>query len=347
MAALNKQKKSHPPVKLGYSENGNIQKVKGDRQMLFEILTGVFWSGDDTSKVNLAISSLSSLVAKNDFDFIANLIVFVREEMGMRTFPIAMTVKFAEILRKQNKSYPKLRNLVCDVIRRADELNEMYAYALTVFGDKKAVPSAIKKGVADAFNKFDEYQFAKYNRKGALTLKDTVRIVHPVPKNELQSNLFAKIMTESLSVPYTWETELSANGQKSGSEKKSSLTIWGELIDSGKLPYMALLRNLRNIEMTGSVALCKKAANVIGNKERVEKSKQFPFAYINALDNIGNSILKEGVRTAMDHSLSNMPTIGGNIAIIIDVSGSMGQDYDRKSPFVTATLFASAIAKSH
>jgi hypothetical protein len=65
------------------------------------------------------------------------------------------------------------------------------------------------------------------------------------------SYIFDKIAKDTLETPYTWETELSALGQQkfSHAEEKTAAfqSKWEELIESGKLGYMALLRNLRNI----------------------------------------------------------------------------------------------------
>jgi telomerase protein component 1 len=43
--------------------------------------------------------------------------------------------------------------------------------------------------------------------------------------------------------PVTWETELSANGNTAAN--------WRNLVMSKKLPFMAMLRNLRNMLITG------------------------------------------------------------------------------------------------
>jgi hypothetical protein len=42
----------------------------------------------------------------------------------------------------------------------------------------------VKNGLARAFQKFNAYQLAKYNRggRGVITLKDVLNICHPKPK---------------------------------------------------------------------------------------------------------------------------------------------------------------------
>lgn len=42
-----------------------------------------------------------------------------------------------------------------------------------------------------------------------------------------------------LATPRTWETQLSARG--------NTASVWQELLDSRSVPFMAMLRNLRNV----------------------------------------------------------------------------------------------------
>nr|WP_290932640.1 TROVE domain-containing protein [Haliscomenobacter sp.] len=114
----------------------------------------------------------------------------------------------------------------------------------------------VQKGLADAFNKFDAYQFAKYNRVGSeVKLRDALFLTHPKAIDTAQQAIFDQIAKNELAVPYTWETKLSALGQvvfKDEIQKKAAFRQkWEELIDSGKLGYMALLRNLRNVIEAG------------------------------------------------------------------------------------------------
>uniref|UniRef100_A0A670J5M5 Telomerase associated protein 1 n=1 Tax=Podarcis muralis TaxID=64176 RepID=A0A670J5M5_PODMU len=75
--------------------------------------------------------------------------------------------------------------------------------------------------------------------------------------------------------PQTWERDLSQLGNKAKS--------WEELIDAGKLPFMAMLRNLRNILRTGvsdrhHMRLLKR----LEDKESVIRSRQLPFRFLSA-----------------------------------------------------------------
>jgi hypothetical protein len=160
------------PFGRAYSANGNLQDVKGPEHQLFEIVVGTLYGNDafyesTNDKVVRMRKALDTVVASHGLQgarYALNVARFAREEMFIRTMPIVMTVELAKILRDRNLVLEGFKDAVAYLIQRADELTDLYAYALTVFGSKQKVPLSIKKGVATAFNKFDAYQMAKWNR---------------------------------------------------------------------------------------------------------------------------------------------------------------------------------------
>ena len=106
-------------------------------------------------------------------------------------------------------------DLTSRIVQRADEITELLAYysianSRTELKKLNKLSKQLQRGLSAAFNKFDEYQFAKYNRDAAIKLKDALFLVHPKAKDESQQALFDKIVQDELAIPYTWETELSA-----------------------------------------------------------------------------------------------------------------------------------------
>lgn len=353
---------------IGLSKNGNVQFVKEPLQHLYELVVSTMFGKDtyyasSNQLVEDAKTQLRAVVAMGEFDFVANLIVHARSEMNIRTMPLVMVVEFARELRDQGKQYANMRRLVNDTIQRADQITDLYAYALHVFGDKGKIPTAIKRGVGDAFNKFNEYHYGKYSRDGAVKFRDVLRIVHPQSKDVNQGLIFEKIMKETLEVPYTWEVELSKNGQLPSDERKSPSQMWTELVSSGKLGYMALLRNLRNICQAGiakdvmETHVCK----VLRDPEAVKKNRQLPFAYMQAyraLQSIApaapRSVLN-ALSDALELSCANIPQIGDDIVLLVDSSGSMQGGYgfrysgkiDAVSPADYASVFAAMLLKAN
>eukprot|EP01113_Clastostelium_recurvatum_P018405 TRINITY_DN2169_c0_g1_i12.p1 TRINITY_DN2169_c0_g1~~TRINITY_DN2169_c0_g1_i12.p1 ORF type:complete len:2586 (+),score=522.10 TRINITY_DN2169_c0_g1_i12:146-7903(+) len=80
-----------------------------------------------------------------------------------------------------------------------------------------------------------------------------------------------------LPVPETWETLLSAKGNKA--------STWEELIEHKKLPFMAMLRNLRNLIYTGVHPRYHRwVMNKLTNAETIANSRQFPFRFFSAYE---------------------------------------------------------------
>ncbi|XP_067330368.1 telomerase protein component 1-like isoform X2 [Channa argus] len=78
-----------------------------------------------------------------------------------------------------------------------------------------------------------------------------------------------------LKEPETWERLLSREGNKAAT--------WEKLIDNKSLPFMAMLRNLRNMITMGiSEAHHKKILSSLTNKKAVIQSRQFPFRFLAA-----------------------------------------------------------------
>uniref|UniRef100_A0A4X2LP80 Telomerase associated protein 1 n=1 Tax=Vombatus ursinus TaxID=29139 RepID=A0A4X2LP80_VOMUR len=81
--------------------------------------------------------------------------------------------------------------------------------------------------------------------------------------------------------PETWERELSQKGNKA--------SVWEGLIDNGKLPYMAMLRNLRSLLRVGiSSRHHERILQLLERKESVIRSRQLPFRFLSAHTSISD-----------------------------------------------------------
>jgi len=263
--------------------------------------TVVTWSLNDSfyEKNEERLTRLRGLIAKCDPVFVGKLAVYARTKMYMRSVPLVLVTELAKL----HSGDDLVARVTTGVVNRADEITELLAcYELMNErkGTKKLnrLSKQLQKGLTTAFNRFDEYQFAKYNRDGAIRMRDALFLVHPKAKDELQQVLFNKIVNNELQTPYTWETELSALGQLNfDSDEAKAIAFrakWEELIDSGKLGYMALLRNLRNIQEAGvSYAHFQKVCATLADADQVAKAKQFPFRYLAAY----RELIAAGVET--------------------------------------------------
>lgn len=247
------------------------------------------------------VRRIADLVRKVEPEFVAQLAVFTRETMYLRSVPLLLLVELDQCC--QNDIL--VSRAVSHTVQRADEITELlmcYQWR-TGKNNLKSLSSQLRKGLAEVFNHFDEYQFAKYDRKShKVTLRDALLLVKPEPKDDVQAEIFQKIQSDTLETPYTWETELSAVGQRhfvSEKEKdEAKREVWRQLVKSRRMGYMATLRNLRNMLLLGmDKETMQMVCDFISDPESVRRSKQMPFRYLSAFLE-----LKNGKRAEADTS---------------------------------------------
>jgi len=291
------------------------------------------------------VETIRELVKRCDPVFVAQLAVYARQKMNLRSIPLVLAVELAKV----HSGDATVKKMVSQIVQRADEITELLAYYQLANNrqDMKKLNRLSKQmqaGLQEAFNRFDEYQFAKYNRDAEVKLRDALFLVHPKAKDEAQQALFNKIVNDTLETPYTWETELSSLGQTkfaSDGEKEVAFRLkWEELIDSGKLGYMALMRNLRNIlEAKVSVNHIQKVADNLAYPEAVRRSKQLPFRFLAAYREISKvksayaGRILDALEKAVAVSAENIKGFDENTSVLIacDVSGSMQRAISPKS----------------
>jgi hypothetical protein len=314
-------------------------------------------------------------VAVSDPAWIAGFIPFLRNEMNMRSASMVMAVEAAKAMVE--KGVPGGRQLIALGMSRADEPAEALGYWISNYGRK--MPSAIKRGIADAANNlYNEYSAIKYDSSGSnVRMADVISLTHPAPVGS-QSNLFRYLLDsrygnvadsyegldmvnryrELWRVPqadrvallndpeffkgsgFTWESVSSWAG-------KMDAEVWEAIIPH--MGYMALIRNLRNFEQAGVAAkVMKEVAARISDPEAVAKSRQFPYRMLSAYLAAGSGKFDSALEEALDYSCYNVPVFDGKTLVLVDTSGSMGNFVSAKSSVQCAQvafLFGAAVIK--
>jgi hypothetical protein len=139
----------------------------------------------------------------------------------------------------------------------------------------------------------------------------------------------------------TWEDALSLAGPA-----VSKRDLWTALVPL--LGYLALLKNLRNLDQAGvpdDVAAA--AAARLADPEQVRRSRVFPFRFLAAYQAAPSLRWGHALEQALNASLVNVPGLPGRTLILVDRSGSM---FDRPSSRSglnradTAAVFGTALA---
>lgn len=303
------------------NKSGHIAyKMKDKEKLVTQVLTSFFnekkFYGDNSKEMQKTIKNVIAV----DAEFVAKLAVFARREFNMRSVSHVLTAYLAH----ETAGKPYVRKVVKAVSLRGDDATEIMACYLDLFG--KPIPNSLRRGIADVMTGFDEYTLAKYKGNGkSVKMRDLLCLCRPAPKDEEQSAMWKRLLNNELETPYTWETELSAKG--------NNAETWKALIDSGKVGYMALLRNLRNI-LQANPSNVGKVLDKIQNPEAVRRSKQLPFRYLSAykeLAGIGSSRVFDALENAVEASIENMPKLSGRTVIAVDASGSMSASVSKNS----------------
>lgn len=303
------------------NKSGHVAYRMGDKEKLVaQVLTSFIneakFYGDNTTEMQQTIQR----VVKADPQFVAKLAVFARREFNMRSVAHVLTAHLAH----EVEGKPFTRETVRGVSLRGDDVTEIMSFYLATFG--KPIPNALKKGINDVLSGLDEYSLAKYKGDGkTVKMRDLLCLCRPTPKGDEQAALWKRCLEGTLAIPETWETQLSAHG--------NNAETWERLIDSGKVGYMALLRNLNNI-IKANPANTEKVYQTIEDPERVWKSKQLPFRFLSAykaVSGIGGSRVFDALENAVDASIENLPKLPGTTVIAVDTSGSMGSRVSAKS----------------
>lgn len=196
--------------------------------------------------------------------------------------------------------------LLADIIQRPDELTEFLA--LYWKDGKTPIAASVKRGLAQAFTKFNAYSLAKYNRDDAIKLRDVLFLVHATPKDEEQAATWKQLVDGTLPAPDTWEVALSA-----GADKKDTFT---RLMAEGKLGALALLRNLRKMQEVGVSEDAIRSALAVAPVDRV-----LPFRFVAAAKYAPR--LEDALEYAMYRCVEEMPKMSGKTALVVDTSPSM------------------------
>ena len=291
-------------------EGAPARNISSELQLRRSVLACLLWE-DQFYEDGVEISGrIQSLVPKVKAETVATLAIEARNKMKLRHVPLLLVREMARL--KTHSEF--VSRTLSQVIQRADELAEFVAI---YWKDGKAPLSAqAKKGLAEAFRKFDEYQLAKYDRSGPIRLRDVLFLCHAKPRDAEQAALWKRLIEGELQTPDTWEVALS-----SGADKREA---WERLLRERKLGALALLRNLRNMKQAGV-----DESLVLNGIESMNTGRVLPFRFLAAARYAPQ--WEESLERAMLSSLKGQEKVPGRTVLLVDVSGSMMAALSRRS----------------
>lgn len=296
MASLNKGAVYNGPKTF---EGGIASRINAEEQLRRSVLSTLLWENSFYEDGEAIADRITRMTKEVGEEKSIDIMMDAKFNQKLRHAPLLMAVAMAEV------GWLKASH-VDSVITRADDLAEFLA--LYWKDGKKPVDHQIKKGLALAFRKFNEYQLAKYNRPKAVKLRDVLRLVRPKPVDDAQAALWGRVIKGELATPDTWETALSG-----GADKKATFE---RLLSENNLGDLAFIRNLRNmVDSKVDLDLIK------ASFAKREWKWILPFQFVSAARYAPS--LEPEIETAMLKSMDGMEKIPGRVSILVDGSGSM------------------------
>ena len=316
MGRLNILKLSH----LGFAgatlrthEGAPAIPLTAEAELRRSVLACMLWENQFYESGEAIADRIASLVPRVAAETVAGLAVEARECMKLRHVPL--------LLIREMARYASHRGLVAEtlarVIQRADELAEFLAIYWK--DGRQPLSAQVKKGLAEAFTRFDAYTLAKYNCDGVVKLRDVLFLTHAKPHTAEQALTWRQLIDGTLPSPETWEVRLSRGEQKR--------EVWESMLHENSLGALALLRNLRNMQAAGvDEALIRHALEMI----RVERV--LPFRFLAAARHAPQ--WEAALEKVMFASLHGQSRLTGKTVLLVDVSGSMDAMLSARSEMV-------------
>lgn len=315
-----------------YTHEGAVAaRIGPEEQLRRSVMACMLFEGEFYESGESIAKRITALVPQCRPEFVAAVAAHARGHMHLRHAPLLVVREMA----RHDSHKGLVSKLLPDIIMRADEIAEFLAI---YWKDGRCPVSAqVKKGLAAAFLKFDEHQFAKYDRDGAVKLRDALFLSHAKPADGKKArivqrkykngtskglarhddSLFTKIVNRTLATPDTWEVNLSA-----GADKK---VTFERLMLEKNLGGLAFLRNLRNMRDAGVDRSIVEQYAQVANFSRV-----LPFRFIAAARAVQE--WENIIEPAMLRTLEDMPKLPGRTVVVVDNSGSMyGAKVSQKS----------------
>ena len=329
-----------------------------------------YYAEDLNDHARLVLNTAMSIAESETPEDLVKIAHWARTELRLRTTPQILLAVAAHFPTTK----PLVREYCSKIIQRADDIKQVFAAYRHLFGSEEMLPNSLKRGLADAFTKFNEAQLLKYNSKDRPTFGDILKMVDRKkgwPLNKaLDHYLKSGEVTDPVSIPiiasrkelmqkeyFDYNAQALAKASRANWEvlksafPDDSKNVWEWLIENNQLPYMAMLRNLRNLI---SAKVSSKDITLVAEKlvKDAVHSKQLPFRFVAAKNALlqteeltfyghrnrrhgklskDEEKLLEAISQAVEEIVKVLPKIPGRTLIAADVSGSMTSPVSGKS----------------
>lgn len=366
-------------------EGGHGRKAEV-REELAMLALSSFLSDSFYESADVTVQRMQQLVSQAPKSFVTQLARVARREFNMRSTPAAL-VGFYTLEHGQPQDGRVIRDVFFRGDEIGDYLGTVASFSEKRKVIPSAVRFA-RSVLQDGMNERKALRYANFNRDWNLAKAIRISHAR-ADATDAHKALFDFILLwkGEGSMTAAWDKlpveqknllpliADAAKGQDSAGEiswerARSRGDSWESIV--GNMGYMALLRNLRNFLQDETLANKREFWSLVLNKlsdpKEVARSKQMPFRFLSAYkavvggrDRYGRNVrsgfeshaqyhaVVNAINTALDHSIGNLPSLGENTLVVVDISASMDatvSDRSDMSYVEIGTLFGAALAKA-
>lgn len=390
MGKYNKKAEPKQPTEINFM--GEKAFKMAEKEELVSTVMTTFLTDAYYEKETEVTKRILSLLDKVDPLFAAKLTVYARNEGNLRSVTHLISAYIAKAISGHEWGKRFYNRIIIRPDDMSEILSCYATLNKQGLKEIKKIPNSIKKGFRTALERLDAYQIDKYKmERKAVSLVDLVNLFRPRGTQKNEEAYRRLIKGESLEGLYTskiLEKEMSKAGQNAKTKEEKDAAkheAIAETLDNVKgMPMMNLLRNLRNIILYAPDKV-NDACQQLTIKDKVMNSRLLPFRFATAYAEIEKMsyegkepstsiafesdktqikvsrtkfvVLKSQVLNAIEEAIQisclNIPKLDGNVAVLIDHSGSVRGDAggsSRVSAFSATTramignLFGSMLA---
>ncbi len=270
-------------------------------------------------------------------EFVGKVAIFARERACMKDMPALLTA----FLTTRKDALPVLSKVFARVIDNGKMLRNFIQIMRSGVVGRKSLGSAPKRLVRQWFESRTATEIFTQSVGNNPSFADILRIIHPKPDNKSKEALYGWMLDREHNRDVLPELLIRFEEFKQSKEGKPpavpfemltalELTTdnWCEIARNARWQWTRMNLNtmarhgvLDNKEMVSLVA------ERLTSRQDIEKARAFPYQLLAAFKNCGSEIpqkIKNALQDALEIATENVPTFGGKVYVLVDVSGSMG-----------------------
>lgn len=325
------------PVATAKNNAGGLAYQLADKEALAQFVVAGFLGGTYYTSAQDELKNVLAYAGKCSPEFVAKAAIYSRAFGKMKDMPPLL---LAHLSTRGTEGTALVRKIFNRVINNTKTLRNFFQIIRSGQVGRKNFGTALRDCMSNWLGRKTEDYLFDGSVGNDPTLGDVIKLSHIKPNGKTRENFHNYLMGREYAVELLPERIRNYEAFKKGEYKETpqvpfdfltSLTLsdeqWKDIARNA--PWNMTRMNLNTFarhNVLKDKELVRLIADRLRDPELVAKFNVFPYQLMTALNNVGSDIpheIKEALQDALDLSIENVPSFGRDVAVCIDVSGSM------------------------